>query len=1477
MSDPEAYAVGWICAISTEYVAAQSLLDEKHGTPRSVARNDNNDYTLGRIGEHNVVIAVLPDGEYGIASAASVARDMLHSFPNVRIGLMVGIGGGAPSRNHDIRLGDVVVSAPRDGMGGVFQYDFGKTIQNQSFQTTGFLNQPPMVLRTAMAGLRSQYESEGHQLEATIRGVLDKKPRLRKKYSRPDPTSDRLYRSNVVHPFDSQDTCEVACGADLKKLVSRRDREEDEDNPAIHYGLIASANQLMKDAVMRDTLAAEMGVLCFEMEAAGLMNQFPCLVIRGICDYSDSHKNKEWQGYAAMTAAAYAKDLLRRIPPNKVEAEQKIKDSLSHVAYIALVVNTIDYIKGEWESKEDLVILDWVTPINYGPQHSDFFNRSQPGTGQWLLESAVYKYWLTESNETLFCPGIPGSGKTILTAIVVEDLRDRTSHDANTGLAYIYCNFKRQHEQGIEDLIASLVKQLSRKRTRLPDVVRELYRKHKKEDTRPSLDELVEALRSVAAVYSKVVVVIDALDECVASNRSRSRLLSYVSSLRTSTAVSLFATSRHVPDIEKEFEKSLKREVLASEEDMRRYIKAHMGHLPDFLSNMDDLKREIETEILQAAQGMFLLVHLNIEFLKGKTSIAEVKSTLESLRSRKHEESGRDGLRTALEQAYDEAMVRIDSQSPDQQRLGRNALEWIICAKRPLSQLELRHALAFKVKPGGVAFDPENLRRVEDIISVCAGMVTIDEESNVVRLVHYTTQEYFERRQSRLFPDAETRIAVFCCKYLSNIDRNGDHHPSKGLYNYAGKNWGHHARLLPDIPHSVREFMTCQRTIDAAADALYFGSCGWNGLHLAAFFGICKAVDFLSNNRSDLNLQDVMLKTPLTYAVENRHQDMARLLIEKGAMTDPKSKDVVESALYCAIENHDESMVRLLLAMGANVNPLDFPAPTSLDYAISHSDVSNSNEGIVRLLMEKGAKADLSSSMGQGLCHAAGCGHENVVRLLLEKYELFARFLDAVWYRHGQDARVSSGTFYAETPQRRARVVNFALESGISMKLGPREGQRLLFLAARHGRMDALQVLLQQGVALQSKDATGRTALSYAARGGSVCTIQLLLEKGLGIDVGDEKGQSPLILAAGSTEECRAAIKLLLDRGAEVDARDRNGNTPLMEACAAYEHGYKNEVIELLLDRGAAIEAKDECGKTALMKAAVASYVRLLLDRGAMIEAADNSGRTALMHAARELKEDVVEELLSRGAAVHAKANDGKTALLFLRPGRRYIDSSRHIFKSLIDSGACINERDNSGTTLLMGVAREVQAQDARGVRLLLDQGAEIEARDNQGQTALLHAAKEGNFPALNVLLDGGAVIEASDNLGQTALTHAAQAGSYHALNVLIDGGAVIEASDNLGQTALMHAACGDDLDCMRLLLDRGAAVEARDNDGKTALFHAVDGSPASSGAVELLLSRGAAVNAKDNHGRTVLSYAIKQRKKSVIVRLLRAKWGRRG
>jgi nucleoside phosphorylase len=331
MSSPKDYTVGWICALSTESVAAQSFLDEEHARPTYQDPKDNNDYTVGKIGSHNVVIAVLPMGQYGTTSAAIVARDMIRSFPNIRIGLMIGIGGGAPTSQNDIRLGDVVVSISKNGQGAVLQYDFGKTIQSQEFQRIPSQNNVPIVLQTAVHGLQTQYERKGHNLNETIKNAIQRNKKMRKKYSQPDLHTSRLYISTHEHMLnqEGEGSCSDICGDDPASKVPQVTREEDEDDPSIHYGIIASANSLMKDALMRDALAKEHNILCFEMEAAGLLSHFPCLVIRGICDYSDTHKNKEWQGYAAMTAAAYAKDLLCRIPPNKVEAESKISDVLS--------------------------------------------------------------------------------------------------------------------------------------------------------------------------------------------------------------------------------------------------------------------------------------------------------------------------------------------------------------------------------------------------------------------------------------------------------------------------------------------------------------------------------------------------------------------------------------------------------------------------------------------------------------------------------------------------------------------------------------------------------------------------------------------------------------------------------------------------------------------------------------------------------------------------------------------------------------------------------------------------------------------------------------------------------------------------------------------------------------------------------------------------------------------------------------------
>jgi nucleoside phosphorylase len=306
------YTVAWVCALPLEMAAAKAMLDEIHPNLPTSSK-DQNTYMLGRICAHNVVIACLPSGVYGTTSAATVANQMLFTFKSIRFGLMVGIGGGAPSKEADIRLGDVVVSKPTGGFGGVVQYDFSETVGQGVFERTGRLNRPPQVLLTAISRLQADQIVEPSRIPEFLSEMMARYPRMRAEFTYRGQEEDRLFdvASDHCGLENNCDTCEIST------LVTRPDR--DIHDPVIHYGLIASSNQMIKHGGTRDKLGQELGILCFETEAAGLMDNFPCLVIRGICDYADSHKNKQWQGYAAATAAAYAKELLSVIHPNQVE------------------------------------------------------------------------------------------------------------------------------------------------------------------------------------------------------------------------------------------------------------------------------------------------------------------------------------------------------------------------------------------------------------------------------------------------------------------------------------------------------------------------------------------------------------------------------------------------------------------------------------------------------------------------------------------------------------------------------------------------------------------------------------------------------------------------------------------------------------------------------------------------------------------------------------------------------------------------------------------------------------------------------------------------------------------------------------------------------------------------------------------------------------------------------------------------------
>ncbi|KAI0542138.1 hypothetical protein GGR58DRAFT_510462 [Xylaria digitata] len=289
----DAYTVGIVCALPKEGAAMEELFDKVYERIEK--------YVLGCIGEHHVVLAYL-SGQYGITAAATAAKELGNYFHRINFGLLVGIAGGCPSEENDIRLGDVVVSSPKDTHPGVIQYDLGKRLTNGEILRTGALKLPPNHLLGTVASVIEDFQ-DYRRFEELIESVSSRNA----KYRHPGQKED-VWKSAPCKQ------CQNGC-INVNSHVSKR-KPRDSDSPTIHRGLIGSGNMVIKDSIERDRLSSEYGILCVDMEAAGVMHntvEVPFIVVRGISDYADSHKNDQWHNYAALAAAAFARVLLERV------------------------------------------------------------------------------------------------------------------------------------------------------------------------------------------------------------------------------------------------------------------------------------------------------------------------------------------------------------------------------------------------------------------------------------------------------------------------------------------------------------------------------------------------------------------------------------------------------------------------------------------------------------------------------------------------------------------------------------------------------------------------------------------------------------------------------------------------------------------------------------------------------------------------------------------------------------------------------------------------------------------------------------------------------------------------------------------------------------------------------------------------------------------------------------------------------------
>ncbi|KAL6354415.1 hypothetical protein LRP88_11746 [Fusarium phalaenopsidis] len=723
------------------------------------------------------------------------------------------------------------------------------------------------------------------------------------------------------------------------------------------------------------------------------------------------------------------RELRERITLNTMLLNTFLGGISSQTIYI--IKHGVNRLNLQQDNEQRLGTLDWLTRLDYDAQQQDFISRRQPGTGKWLLDSTEYQSWLTTVGHTLFCPGMPGAGKTILTSTVVEDLTTRYRGDKNTAIAYIYFNFRTQDDQKLTNLLGSILRQCIQHLDRLPESVTALENECNKSSKRPSLDELSGTLQSVAAAYSRVFIVIDALDECQASDDRRAHLLSELFKLQARCGVNIFATSRFIPDIVDTFENGTTLEIRASSEDIERYVTGRIEHLQPFVRRNKQLQEEIKAGISAAVDGMFLLAQIFLDSLDDKLTPKAIRSSLKNLR-KQIQGPGEAGQAQALDYAYEQAMERINSQKPGLRDIAFQVLAWITCAKRPLTQLELQHALA--VELGTIKFDEENLPDIQGMVSACCGLVTIENESSIIRLVHYTTQEYFERTQGKWFPDADAEITTACLTYLSfDVFEAGvlyrdkeliERLRSNPLYDYAAQHWGHHARKAPNLAKEIIEFLESGPKVEAAGQALLCstryqpGSStgggtdpdGVTGLHLAAYFDLDTIMKSLLESGSIDPNSAASFKwhgdmTSLSYAAQMGHEAIVKLLLEKDNV-DPDSKNAAHrnwgrTPLSYAAENGHESIVELLINTGkVDIDAVDEVG--SFDLFTWPGDgltplcaaVENGHLGVVKLLLAKGAdpayKHSYSETSGDTetpLARAtkSGRGHEAIAKLLQEK------------------------------------------------------------------------------------------------------------------------------------------------------------------------------------------------------------------------------------------------------------------------------------------------------------------------------------------------------------------------------------------------------------------------------------------------------------------------------------------------------------
>ncbi|KAK5093560.1 hypothetical protein LTS08_008884 [Lithohypha guttulata] len=1044
-------------------------------------------------------------------------------------------------------------------------------------------------------------------------------------------------------------------------------------------------------------------------------------------------------------------------------------------------------------------ILKSLSLLDFLGKQQDAFAKYRSGTCDWVVAHPNFQTWMRSGRDcVLWCPGKPGTGKTIFTSFAIDFVNEHT-RNSNAAIVSVYCDYNDPRTYSEVGLLSSIARQLVEQMKSIPTAVTDFCEKQTGRRRAANSAEWVDLIKTIHPLFDNTFLFVDALDECpVLPRESFVRVLSELSS-----SIAIFVTSHPDLELDIHFTHVRQIEITATKSAIAAYLTLEIPQHPFLrlhIKKDPDLEQEIINAIQKSANGMFLLVSAQLEYLSSQPSVKETRDALRALPNK-------------ISDYYAQAFQRIEKQVESNQILAKKAISYVQCARRPLTAVELTQALS--LQPNAADLNEKLDYDREVVLAVCLRLLHFNKVTTAFTLVHGTLNTYLNEHPQHLLPDFKTYFARICltslmlepfrngCSQdLSEFEQKLNHHR---FWVYACHHWFYHVsayQTVASVQGPLLIFLNDKNLLSACVQTLYaspLSAKDWHEryprnfsqAHLAARCGLHDTF-LLYASRATIDRRDTTGMTSLILAAQFGHTTIVQASLDRGADVNACNVNG-ESGLALAVKNGHTHLVQLLLSVGAQVDMEDNKGWTGLDWAVLVGNTS-----LVQQFLKSSNDTILKDGKDRrALFLAAEEGHAQIVQLLL-------------------DHRVDINTRDAE-------------------------GSTALDWAVPAGRLASSRTLLENGASIDCRDNYENTVLHWAIQDGDM--VDLLIKHGAEVDASNRQGQTALCWA--SQDGALLAAERLLNHGAAIDMRDADGFRPLHRAVLRG----RMDMVVLLLDRGAEASVKDDKFWTPLRVALTKEHrdiARLLTTR--VPEAALVTTPMTVYLADRDINAYFNTCLEEKAQA--------STVLTGLRAAVQEKQFER--VKGMIEKGADVNAHDTGGWTALM---MALWAGDLPIMQLLLEKGAKIDEAGWDGQTALHWAAREGDEEGVRFLIDHSASVDI-EAFGQSPAMLAAKHGKTSITMQLIAHGANPVQADYHRRTLMHWAARHGDIALIRTLLDHGADVNTTDRWGRTVLMWALetDGNLLLDyqrlAVMKLLLNNGADVNLQAQHHITALHLA---------------------